>query len=61
MAVGDVVSDNQSIVSAGYLPIQLASGIEWVINNIYYEADVTIEIYDGTNSIVFATKGLLGE
>lgn len=56
MAIGDVVSDNQSIASAGYLSIQPASGIEWVINNIFYEADVTIEVYDGTNSIIFATK-----
>lgn len=56
MAVGDVVSDLQSIATGAYLTIQPAANIEWVIHNIYFDADVTIEFYNGTNSLIFATK-----
>lgn len=56
MAVGDVVTDIQSIATTAYLTIQPGAGIEWVIHNIYFEADVTIERYDGTNALVFVTK-----
>jgi len=55
MAVGDVVSDIQSIASGSYLDIQPASGVEWVIHNIYHESDIQLEFYDGTNSLIFDT------
>jgi hypothetical protein len=56
MAVGDIVSDLQTITTGAYLDIQPAAGVEWVINNIYHDADVTIEFYNGTNSLVFSTE-----
>jgi len=56
MAVGDVVSNITSVATTAYLDIQPAAGIEWVIHNIYFEADVTVEFYDGTNSLIFVTK-----
>ncbi|MBT0160677.1 hypothetical protein G4O51_11925 [Candidatus Bathyarchaeota archaeon A05DMB-2] len=55
MAVGDVVSDIQSIDSGGYLDIQPAAGVEWVIHNIYHASNVQLEFYDGTNSLIFDT------
>jgi hypothetical protein len=55
MAVGDVVSDIQSIASGSYLDIQPAAGVEWVIHNIYHASDVQLEFYDGTNSLIFDT------
>ena len=51
--VGDVVSAQSSIAAAGFLDIQPGAGVEWVIHNIYHEAEVEISQYDGTNSIVF--------
>lgn len=56
MAVGDAVADIQSIATTAYLDIQPGSGAEWVIHNIYHESDVTVERYDGTNALIFATE-----
>lgn len=53
MAVGDVVADIQSITAAARIDIQPGAGVEWVINNIYHEDDITIERFDGTNVIAF--------
>jgi len=53
MAVGDVKSDLQPVNSGDYLSIQPPVGEEWVIHNIYHESDVSVELYDGTNSLVF--------
>jgi len=55
MAVGDVKSGLSSINASAYLDIQPSSGEEWVIHNIYHEYDVDVELYDGTNSLVFDT------
>jgi hypothetical protein len=56
MARGDVISALTSVASAGYLTIQPGAGVEWVIHNIYHEYDITVELYDGTNSLVFTTE-----
>lgn len=54
MAVGSVVSDLQAVNSGAYLDLQPASGVEWVIHNIYWEgASVDLVWYDGTHSIDF--------
>jgi hypothetical protein len=53
MVVGDVVADIQSVAAGAYLDIQPASGVEWVIHNIYHEHDVELSRYDGTNSLTF--------
>lgn len=60
MAVGDVVSDIQSITAGAYLDIQPSAGVEAVIHNIYHETDVQIEFYDGTNSLIFDTDAGAG-
>ena len=56
MARGDVVSEITSIAAAAYMTIQPGVGIEWVIHNIYHADDITVEFYDGANSLVFATE-----
>ncbi len=53
MAVGDVVSDIQSIASGSYLDIRPGAGAEWVIHNVYHEDAVQISFYDGVNEITF--------
>lgn len=60
MAVGDVTKGLQSIAAGAYLDIQPSSPAEWVIHNIYHEYDVTIEVYDGTNSLTFDTDAGAG-
>jgi len=56
MAVGDVVSDIQSIAAGAFLAIQPSSGVEWVIHNIYHEHHVELYFYDGTNSLLFDSE-----
>ncbi|HUL29234.1 MAG TPA: hypothetical protein VLZ03_02175 [Thermodesulfobacteriota bacterium] len=53
MAVGDVVSDLQSIATGAYLDIRPGSGSEWVIHNIYHADAAHLEFYDGSNSLIF--------
>ena len=60
MAVGDVASNLASIPASGYLDIQPASGVEWVIHNIYHESDIQLEYYDGTLSCPFDTEAGAG-
>jgi len=55
MAVGENVSGLASVAAGAYLDIQMASGTEAVVHNIYHEYDVQIEFYDGSNSLVFDT------
>lgn len=62
MAVGDVVSDLQNIAGGGatFLTVQPGSGVEWVIHNIYAEADVTISRYDGTDEVALDSSPTTG-
>jgi len=53
LTVGDVKSGISSVADAGYLDVQPPSGEEWVVHNIYHEESVQLELYDGTNSLVF--------
>jgi len=53
MAVGEVFSDIQSVENNAHLDIRPASGKEAVVNNIYFEDDVEIKFYDGTNEVDF--------
>jgi hypothetical protein len=55
MAVGDVKSGISSIAPNAYLDIRPPAGEEWVIHNIYHTSDVQLELYDGTNSLIFDT------
>lgn len=56
-AKGDVFSAySVDVADDGYLDILPAAGHEAVIHNIYWEDDVTIEWFDGTNSLVFRSE-----
>ena len=54
-AIGDVFSDIQSVEDGAYLDIRPGSGEEAVINCIYFEDDIAISFYDGTNEVDFDT------
>jgi hypothetical protein len=55
MAIGDIVSDIESIAASGYLTIQPTGTEEWIIHNIYHEWDVDLQFYDGANALTFDT------
>ena len=60
MAVGDVVTDLQSITTTSYLTIQPGAGVEWVIHNIYGAADCEVSRYDGTDESLIDTSPTVG-
>ncbi len=55
MALGNSFSDLQSIANGAYLDIRPVGSQEAVIHNIYHEGDVSLEFYDGANSLIFET------
>jgi len=59
-AVGDAVTcgTNSQITTGNTLAIQPGAGAEWLIQNIYFEANIQIERYDGSNLI--GTISMLG-
>ena len=56
MAKGDIKNDLQSIAAGAYLSIQPSTGIAWVVHNIYHADAISVELYDGTNSIEFISS-----
>lgn len=60
MTRGDVVSDMSSKATMAYLTIQPAAGIEWVVHNIYHEAEVGIYIAKGTDYLLFGSAAAKG-
>ena len=60
MAKGDTVADISSISAAATKTIQPGAGIEWIVHNIYHEAEVEIYVVESTNELLFddaAAKG----
>jgi len=51
-AVGDVVADCQDITTGARLDIQPSGTDEWIIHNIVFDANVTLERWDGTDLAV---------
>lgn len=60
MATGDVISALTSTAASGFLDVKPASGVEWVIHNLYHEAAGELYISDGTNSILLMTDSAQG-
>lgn len=54
-AVGDVVADCQSIGTGAALDIQPGAGVEWIIHNIGFTHQVTLQRYDGTDTAAMVT------
>jgi len=57
-AVGDAVASCSSVAAGATLDIQPGSGVEWFLHNIWFEYNVEIQRYDGTNTV--AATQLLG-
>jgi len=47
-APGDVVADCQDITTGARLDIQPGVGVEWIIHNLVFDANITLERFDGT-------------
>lgn len=61
MAVGDVVSGlSASVANNGTVNIQPASGVEWVIHNVYYSGAVELYTVNGANIIKFDSDTTFG-
>ena len=58
MALGSVISSQQSIEDAASLSIKPTTGNEWVIHNIYVPNGSDVELYwtDGTNDTLQDTN-----
>lgn len=60
MAKGDAVGDVSSVNAAASLTIQPGAGVEWIIHNIYHEAEVELKVVEGATELLFddtAAKG----
>ena len=60
MAKGDTAASISSIAAAATKTIQPGAGVEWIIHNVYHEAEVEIYIVESTNELLFddaAAKG----
>ena len=47
-AVGDTAADCLDITTGARLDIRPAAGVEWIIHNLVFDANITLERYDGT-------------
>jgi hypothetical protein len=56
MAIGDVACGLSSVAAGAYLDIRPAGTQEFVVHNIYHDGNVSIEMYDGSNSLVFDSE-----
>ena len=60
MVKGDVVASVSSVAAAAVKTVQPGAGIEWVVHNIYHEAEVELYVVEGATELLFddaATKG----
>ena len=53
MAKGDTVASISSVNAAGALSIHPGAGVEWIVHNIYHEAEVELKIVEGSNELLF--------
>ena len=53
MAQGDAVGHVSSVNAAGFLSILPGAGVEWVIHNVYHEAEAELYVVEGANELVF--------
>ena len=60
MAKGDAVGSIASVNAAAYMTIQPGAGIEWIVHNVYHEAEAEILIIESTNELKFDTHSELG-
>lgn len=57
MTKGDAVSGLSSISAGANLTIQPSAGVEWIIHNIYHEAEAELYVVEGSNDLLFGSSG----
>lgn len=57
-AIGDAVASCSSVAAGAVLDAQPGAGVEWVLHNVWFEYNIEIQRYDGTNTV--ATAQLIG-
>lgn len=60
MAVGDTVAGLSSITAAATLTIKPGAGIEWIVHNIYHEAEAKLYIVEAANVLLFDDAAVKG-
>ena len=60
MVKGDTVASVSSVNAAATKTIQPGAGVEWIIHNIYFEAEVELRIVEGANKLLFYTSAAKG-
>ena len=60
MAKGDAVTSVSSVNAAATKTIQPGAGIEWIVHNIYYEAEVELYVVEGANELLFEAASAKG-
>ena len=60
MAQGDAVGHISSVNAAGTLEIRPDAGVEWIIHNIYHEAEVELYVSDSANNLLFDSAAVKG-
>lgn len=60
MALRDTRSEITSIAAGAYMDILPTGTEEWVIHNIYHEAEAALYYYDGTNNLLIDTDAAGG-
>jgi hypothetical protein len=53
MTKGDTVASLSSVNAAASMTIRPGTGIEWIIHNIYHEAEVELYVVEGANELLF--------
>jgi hypothetical protein len=60
MSKGDTIAGLESVAAAAALTIRPAAGIDYIVHNIYHEAEVELKVVEGSDKLLFdsaATKG----
>jgi hypothetical protein len=60
MANGDQVNEVEHVENGAYASIRPGAGVYWIIHNIYWDGQVTLEKYDGSLSCIFTTDSAAG-
>ena len=57
MAKGDTVASISSVSAAAVKTVQPGAGVEWIIHNVYHEAEAELKIVEGSNHLLFEASG----
>ena len=60
MAKGDAVASVSSVNAAATKTIQPGAGVEWIVHNIYHEAEAELNVVEGANELLFDDAAVKG-